>query len=60
MDMANRNRIACAINAINAVTTGDKEMAGWLIDIIEQLESISGVAQSEVRVDEWRNRNGRS
>lgn len=56
MDMANRNRIACAIGAINAVTTGDKEMAGWLIDIIEQLESISGVAQSEVRVDEWRNR----
>ena len=40
MDLTNGNRIACAIGSINAVTTGDREIASWLIDIIEQLESM--------------------
>ena len=57
MDSKNTNRITTVINSLNSVTTKDADIAGWIIDIIKQLEEIAAI-NNDARVDEWRKRLG--
>ena len=55
MDAKNMKRIEHVINTLSAVTTKDREIARWMIDIIDQLKEI--VAIDDVsRIEEWRKR----
>ena len=59
MDSKNANRITTVIGTLNSVTTKDADIAGWIIDIIKQLEEIAAI-NNDARVDEWRKRLGAS